>query len=154
MVTIPSGTYDHDAFINVSRNYWALDSQMALTWVSKENGLEVSGKGGLIVNSPNTDTDYRTGNELHMEGLIAKHIDKRFSYGIVGYYYDQVSADTGRGTLSGDFNGLAFGTGPVLRYCRPFFSHNVMLKAKWLHDCYAKDRFEGDYFFMSVATRF
>ena len=153
MVSIPSGTYDNDEFVNISRNYWALDSQLALTWIHPQSGLELSGKGGFIVNSRNEDTDYRTGNELHVEGLVAKRLDKRFSLGAVWYYYDQVSADTGSGTLLGNFEGEAFGAGPALRYIIPFESRNLTLIAKWIHEFYTRDRFAGDYIYFCIATR-
>ncbi|MEI7902515.1 MAG: transporter [bacterium] len=153
MVSIPSGTYNNEEFVNISRNYWALDSQLALTWIHPQTGLELSGKGGFIVNSRNEDTDYRTGNELHVEGLVAKRLDKRFSLGAVWYYYDQVSADTGSGTLLGEFEGQAFGAGPALRYIIPFESRNLTLIAKWIHEFYTRDRFAGDYIYFCFATR-
>lgn len=153
MVSIPSGTYDNDEFVNISRNYWSFDSQLSLTWIHSKTGLEISGRGGLIVNTRNTDTDYHTGNELHVEGLVAQHLPGRFSMGAVWYYYDQLSTDTGSGTLLGDFEGRAFGAGPALRYVIPLSSRNLSLIGKWIHDFHTHDRFEGDYFYLCLATR-
>jgi len=154
MFTIPSGTYDNEEFVNISRNYWALDSQLALTWVDQRTGMELSGKGGFIVNGRNTATDYRTGNELHLEGLVSKRVVGRLSLGGVWYYYDQLSADTGSGTLLGDFEGQAFGAGPALRYNLPLGPRNFTLIFKWLHEFFTRDRFAGDYIFLSAAMKF
>jgi len=153
MVTIPSGTYDEDEFVNISRNYWALDSQLALTWLHPRHGLEISAKGGFIVNSRNEDTDYRTGDEVHLDGLAALHLSGRLSLGAVWYYYDQVSADTGSGAQLGDFEGRAFAAGPILRCLLPLLSRNLALTAKWLHEFYTRDRFAGDYIYICIATR-
>lgn len=153
MLSIPSGTYDNDEFVNISRNYWSLDSQLALTWIHPPTGFEISGKGGFIVNTRNEDTDYRTGNELHVDGLVAARVFKRCTIGVTWYYYDQLSADTGGGTLLGDFEGWAIGAGPALRYVIPLATRNLSLIGKWLHEFHTRDRFEGDYVYLCFATR-
>jgi len=88
-----------------------------------------------------------------LEGLVAQRLFERFSLGAVWYYYDQVTADTGSGTLLGDFEGRAFGAGPALRYIIPLSSRNLTLIAKWIHEFYTRDRFTGDYIYACFATR-
>jgi hypothetical protein len=53
----------------------------------------------------------------------------------------------------GDFEGRAFAAGPILRYLLPLSSRNLALTAKWLHEFYTHDRFEGDYMYVCIATR-
>ncbi len=154
MVTIPSGSYNRDDFVNISRNYWALDSQLAATWRHPVYGQEVSLKGGYILNTRNHATDYLTGQEIHVDGLLAQQLGKTLSLGAVWYYYEQVTADSGTGALLGDFQGEAFGAGPAVRVMLPLGPRTISIIGKWLHEFYTRDRFQGDYLYLCAATRF
>ena len=153
MVTVPSGTYNGSEFVNVSRNYWALDSQLAATWRHPVYGQEVSCKTGYILNDWNHDTDYRSGQEFHADGILAQHLGRGLSLGAAWYFYHQVTGDQGSGAMLGEFKGEAFGAGPILRTVIPVGSSYIALIGKWLHEFYTHGRFQGDYIFLWLATR-
>ena len=57
LVVIPSGQYDNDDIVNMSRNYWSFDTVVATTWLSEKTGTEISAVQGLMANTENEQTD-------------------------------------------------------------------------------------------------
>ncbi|MEO1689137.1 MAG: transporter, partial [Pseudomonadota bacterium] len=66
-VTAPTGGYDIDRFVNLGRNYWSFDTAVAATWFDPAAGREISVQPGLMLNTRNDATDYRTGAEFHVD---------------------------------------------------------------------------------------
>ena len=111
-VIAPTGDYDVDDVINLGRNYWAFDTVAAFTWLSTGTGTEFSMVPGLMVNTQNDDTDYTTGLEFHVDFTLNQFLAKTFALGLRGYYYRQVTGDSGSGASLGDFQGESLGIGP------------------------------------------
>jgi len=59
------------------------------------SGIDISGAIGVTFNAENPATNYRTGDELHIEWAVSKTFTPKFSAGLTGYYYDQISGDSG-----------------------------------------------------------
>ena len=51
--------------------------------------------------------DLATGDEFHLEWAATKYLTKEFTIGLVGYYYQQLTPDSGVGPSLGAFEGLA-----------------------------------------------
>ena len=153
-VCIPSGAYDSDASVNVSRNYYALNSSLATTWRRPGGGPELDLRASYVVNAENPATDYRTGNELALDGIAAWRFDARWSAGLAGYGYQQLTGDSGDGAVFGDFKGQSWGVGPLARYIGTVGTRRVAWGAKWLHDIDATRRYKGDLFLLSASLRF
>jgi len=113
-VNVPVGSYDAGRLANVSLNRWALDITTAGTWMFAEKTMEVSGAMGFTFNGENDDTKYETGTEFHLEAALFYHFSDAFSVGLDGYYYNQISGDSGAGATLGDFKGRATALGPGL----------------------------------------
>ena len=56
-------------------------------------------------NQTNTATYYRTGDGFHLEWAATKYLTKQFTIGLVGYYDQQFTPDTGTGAILGPFEG-------------------------------------------------
>jgi hypothetical protein len=151
--TIPSGAYESDAFVNISRNYFALNSSVAATWRHPDGGPELDLRVGYILNAENPATDYRTGDELVADWTAAWRFDTNWSLGLTGYAYEQVTGDSGDGASLGGFKGRSVGLGPIVRYILTAGDRRFSLVAKWIHEIDARNRFEGDLFFLAIATR-
>ncbi|MEI6646444.1 MAG: transporter [bacterium] len=151
---IPSGAYDSDASVNVSRNYFALNSSLATTWRHPDGGPEVDLRASYLVNAENPATDYRTGDELIIEGIAAWRFDTNWSAGLAGYGYEQITGDSGDGAIFGDFKGQSFGAGPLVRYIGTVGTRRIAWGAKWIHDIDATHRYQGDLLLLSVSLRF
>jgi len=61
------------------------------------------------VNTENPDTDYRTGTEFHLDFMLNQFLAESFGIGFHGYYYDQLTGDSGSGAILGDFKADSVG---------------------------------------------
>jgi hypothetical protein len=69
------------------------------------HGWDLSATAGFTFNETNAATDYKTGDEFHLEWAVTKYLSKQFTIGVVGYYYQQLTPDTGTGAVLGSFEG-------------------------------------------------
>ena len=156
-VTVPTGGYDVDRLLNPGRNYWSADIAGSYTWYNPASGAEISVTAGAMFNWKNPDTDYKTGNELHVDWLVGQHLSDNFAIAAVGYFSHQIEADNGSvaGPLNpGDFKGQGVGIGPAIMINLPFLGTNVSLIGKALYDVSSRDRFNGDIVMVSAAFKF
>lgn len=69
--------------------------------------------------------------------------------GVHGFYFKQLSGDSGDGALLGDFKAGASGIGPAVMWIPPKFKGEVALVAKWLNEYDTENRLECDHVFLS-----
>jgi hypothetical protein len=150
-IVTPTGDYDVDNLINRGLNYWSFDTNFALTYLNEESGRDFSFNIGHIYNTENDDTDYQSGRELHLDIVFNQFLSESFAVGLHGYYLDQITGDSGRGALLGDFKAESAGIGPALLWARKFGKQDVSIVAKWLHELHAENRLEGDHIYISFA---
>jgi len=154
LIIAPTGQYDINNTVNIGRNYWSFDFVTALTWFNPETGTEFSFVPGLMINTENSDTNYRTGTEFHMDFMFNQFVSEDLALGIHGYAYKQVTGDSGTGALLGDFKGEALGIGPAISWIPKSAGGNVALSASWVHDVHSKNRLSGDYATLSFSMQF
>ncbi len=148
---VPTGSYDADDAVNPGLNYWSFDTNFALTYLNEETGRDLSFNIGHIYNTENDDTDYQTGQELHLDWALNQFLSETFALGLQGFYLKQITGDSGSGALLGDFKAEAAGIGPALMWSTDVGSQNVVFIAKWFHEFHAENRLEGDHFMLSFA---
>ena len=155
-VFAPTGNYTAGKLANVSRNYWAFDTLFTATWVDLATGWEVSVAPGILFNLENPDTDYQSGTEFHVDFAVNKFLTKEhdLAVGLAGYYYKQLSGDSGDGAVLGDFKGEAYGIGPALLWSPKVEKGHLSLILKWIHDLDYEKRMEGDYGQLIFAYQF
>jgi len=155
MVFVPTGKYSTSDLANIGRNYWGFDTSCAVTWLSSRTGTEISVMPGIIFNTENTDTDYKTGNEFHMDFMLNQFLAKNFALGAQGYYYKQVTGDSGSGAiLPGGFRGESYGFGPALLWQPGFDNGKLTVIGKWLFDSHHENRMKGNYGNLIIAKQF
>ncbi len=142
VIIAPTGDYDVEDLVNLGRNYWAFDTVGAVTWFNTESGTEVSIAPGIMVNMRNDDTDYRTGEEFHVDFTINQFLSKTFSIGLRGYYYRQLTGDSGSGALLGVFKGESFGLGPGFLWQPKFANGKFSIVGQVMFDVTATNRFK------------
>ena len=152
----PTGGYDSSGedLANLGRNYWSFDTVGAVTWFNSDSGTEVSVAPGVMFNTENPDTDYETGTEFHVDFVANQFLSDTFALGVRGYYYDQLSGDSGDGATLGDFKSDSFGVGPGFVWIPEFGNGRFTVLGKWIHDFSADNRFESDYFTFTGAWKF
>ena len=153
-VYVPTGEYDKDDVVNVGRNHWAIEPMAAVTYLNGDIGLEVSGAAGITFNLRNTDTDYTSGNEFHLDLAAIQHLSDKFHLGLVGYAYSQLTGDRGSGAPD-DFKGRVYAWGPAIGGTIPLGQkHNLYLKARWYNEFGASNRTEGDVYLFAASMNF
>jgi hypothetical protein len=154
LIVVPTGEYDVDDNVNVGRNYWSFDTVFAVTNLNMTTGRDFSLVAGYMINTENNDTDYRTGNELHVDAMFNQFLSETFALGVHGYYYQQVTGDSGSGAILGDFKGESSGIGPSFSWIPKSGGGKFSVTGTWLHDLHATDRVEGDYAVVTLAWQF
>jgi hypothetical protein len=150
-IVTPTGDYDVNNLINNGLNYWSFDTNFALEYLNPETGHDISFNIGYIYNTENDDTNYQTGQELHLDVAFNQFFSDTFALGIQGFYLKQITGDSGSGALLGDFKGEVAGIGPALLWTTQIGDQEVSFIAKWLHEFHAENRLEGDNVFLSFA---
>lgn len=153
-VVAPTGRYNVDSLINVGRNYWAFDTQLGVTWFHKATGTELTVLPGIMLNTINPATDYKSGNEFHLDFMANQFLSTTFAIGLQGYWYKQIDADTGSGAVLGPFMGESFGLGPAILWTPEFLKGRGAVVLKWLHDISNTNRLNGDWGQVAISYRF
>lgn len=155
-IVTPTGAYStsDDSLVELGRNYWSFDTIGSATWFNPDSGTEMSVAAGIMVNTENSDTNYKTGTESHVDFTANQFLSSDFAIGLRGYYYRQLTGDSGSGATLGDFKSSSYGLGPGIVWIPGFAGGNLSVFGKWLHDFDAEDRFESDYFTLTGAWQF
>jgi hypothetical protein len=153
----PTGHFKEGKLANVGKNYWTFEPTVSLSYLSSKIGLEVSAFAGMDFNTENNATDYRSGTQFHLDLTAAEHLPLFGGFigvGANGFYYQQITGDSGSGARLGDFKGQTYGIGPVLSYAAKIWKKDLVAEVKWLPELGVKKRLEGDYIWFKLALVF
>ncbi len=153
-IVVPIGSYDVDRIANASLNYWTYETDFMTTYFNPETGQDYSLVVGYGYNFENADTDYKSGDEIHVDYVINQFLSESFAVGITGYYFKQIGGDSGDGAVFGDFKAESAGIGPAILWNTTIGDQDISFIAKWVHEYHAKRRLKGDHFFVSLAMSF
>ena len=151
LVNLPIGDYENGALDNLAFNHWSFDINAAATWLDPTIGFELSATVGITFNEKNSATDYKTGDEFHLEFAALQHFSKTFSAGLVGYHYQQISGDSGSGAVLGAFKGRVTALGPQVGFAFPVDGLPVSVNGRVLVEFDTKNRLEGTAGFVNVS---
>ena len=154
VIIAPTGGYSTSELVNLGRNYWSFDTIAAATWFDPKKGTAFSIQPGLMLNTENSDTDYRTGTEFHLDFTLNQFVSPSLALGIRGYYYQQITGDSGTGAKLGDYKSESFGAGPGFVWIPKVGDGQLTILGKWIHDFSAENRFESDYFTLAGSWKF
>jgi hypothetical protein len=128
-----------------------------VTYLDSDLGIEASGWAGIDFNTKNTATDYLSGDQLHVDATLAKHLPLlggTVGLGATGFYYQQITADSGSGARFGDFKGRTMGFGPIASFATKIGGGDWAFEAKWLPEFEVRNRLDGDSFWFKVRAAF
>jgi hypothetical protein len=157
VVYAPTGDFQMGRPANPGKNHWTVAPVLGVLYFGRQNGLEVSVFTGVDFNSENPDTEYRSGTQFHVDGTLAWH--RRVAGGIAGvglsgFWYDQLTGDSGSGAKHGAHQAHTEGLGPVLSYMRKVAGKDLAVELKWLRELDTVNRLEGEYLWLKVVLRF
>jgi hypothetical protein len=146
-VYAPSGTFNKGALANIGRNYWTFEPSAAVSYLSSKIGLEVTAFVGFDFNTKNGTTDYQTGDQFHLDGAIAEHLPLFGGFigaGVNGFFYQQITGDSGSGARLGGFEGMTAGIGPIFSYAYKIGDFDLAGEVKWLPELGVQNRLNGN----------
>jgi hypothetical protein len=151
MAGIPVGAYETGRLANIGTNHWAIDVGGGYTYLNEKTGLEFSAELGYTYNFENPDTNYQNGVNAHLDWGASQFLSERVHVGLVGYFYDQLTGDSGSGAVLGDFKSRVAAIGPQVGYLfkvkdRQWYAN---LKGYWEFD--AEHRTEGWSIWLTVV---
>lgn len=157
-VYAPTGSYQEGRLGNPGLNYWTFDPMVGVAYLNKQSGFNAMIHGGYAMNTENPDTDYQSGSLLHFDAAIQQILPVGSGFltlGAEGFYFDQITGDSGSGAVLGDFKGMTAGLGPVLGYIQPLSkTESLVFELKWLAEMDTKNRLEGDYIWLKAVYKF
>jgi hypothetical protein len=143
MMNLPVGAYDSSRLANLGLGHWSIDGGGGYTYFDPKTGWEFSAVAGLTYNFTNPSLDYQNGIDGHLDWGISKFISKQVHIGLVGYAYQQLTADSGVGATLGDFKSRVFAVGPQIGYLFPVGDMQGYLNLKGYKEFGAEHRPEG-----------
>ena len=140
---IPVGQYASTSLANIGIGHGAIDGGGGYTYFDQQTGHEFSIVTGLTGNFINQSTGYTNGIDWHLDWGTSQSLTRELQIGVVGYFYDQLTADDGCNQLLCPFKSRVAGVGPQIGYVFPVgnMEGNVNLKAYW--EFAAQNRPEG-----------
>ncbi|AWN44676.1 SphA family protein [Methylobacterium durans] len=149
---VPSGSFQNGQLSNIALNRPALDLSGALTYLDPVLGYELSVVPGITFNWINPATQYLTGTEFHLEWSASKYLSKELSIGLVGYYYDQLTGDSGAGNRIGPFKGRVTSLGGQIGYTFKVGEIPVSTNVRFFREFDVRNRFTGTATYLSISA--
>jgi hypothetical protein len=140
---LPLGAYDSSRLANIGVGHWAIDGGAGYTYLNLKTGLEASAVTGLTYNFKNPSTDYQSGVDWHLDLGLSQFLSHQLHIGVVGYVYQQLTADSGGAPILGDFKSRVFGVGPQVGFVFPIGDLHGYLNLKGYKEFGAENRAEG-----------
>ena len=92
----------------------AIDVGGAYTYFDPKVGHEFSATLGFTYNFENEHTQYQNGIDMRLDWGASQFLSKQLQVGLAGYWYQQISCDSGAGDRVGCFESRVVGIGPQI----------------------------------------
>jgi hypothetical protein len=116
---IPVGLYSSSNLANIGLGHGAIDGGVGYTYFDPKTGHEFSAVAGLTGNFENHSTNYTSGIDFHLDWGASQFLTKQVQVGLVGYFYEQLTGDSGCAPVLCPFKSRVIGVGPQIGYIFP-----------------------------------
>jgi len=140
---IPVGAYSSTALANLGLGQGAIDGGAGYTYFNPATGHEFSAVTGLTYNFTNPATNYQSGVDWHLDWGASQFLSQQVHIGLVGYVYQQLTADSGQAPILGEFKSRVLGIGPQIGLIFPVGDMQGYLNLKGYKEFAAENRPEG-----------
>jgi hypothetical protein len=137
---VPVGGYDPSRLATTGLGYWAVDGGAGYTYFDEATGREFSAVLGITYNFMNPNTAYQTGIDLHLDLSASQYLSDKFYAGVAGYFYNQITGDSGSGAVLGAFPSRVAGVGPQIGYDFSLGGREGSLSARGYYEFAAENR--------------
>jgi hypothetical protein len=152
MFGAPVGAYQKGRLANPSLNYWSIDAGGGYTYFDTKN--EFSALMGLTYNFENSATNYQSGISSHIDWAASHFVAAGTHVGLAGYFYQQLTGDSGSGARLGDYKSSVYGIGPQIGQFIPVGKELWYINVKGFYEFAAENRPEGWNAWVSVLIPF
>jgi hypothetical protein len=149
--SVPVGSYDKNRLANIGSNHWSVDAGAGYTYLNQKTGFELSATAGMTYNFENHATNYRNGNDGHIDWAVSQFLSEQFHIGVVGYVYRQLTGDSGTGARLGEFKSRVSAIGPEVGYFIPVGGQKWYLNLRAYSEHGAENRLDGWSAYMTLA---
>lgn len=146
----PTGSYRKGDLANIGRNYWSVQPLYTMSYIDKA-GFNGDFKLTFNLNGRNTDTDYRSGDEVYLDYSAGWGLGNGWVLGVGGYAMRQLSNDKSGGVSVPDSKGAAFAIGPSLKYDN---GKGWFITAKLQREMSVRNRPEGNALWIKTIIPF
>jgi hypothetical protein len=116
---IPVGTYSSSNLANIGLGHGAIDGGFGYTYFNPQTGHELSAVLGFTGNFQNQSTGNTSGIDSHLDWGVSQFLTKQVQVGLVGYFYEQLTGDSGCAPVLCPFESRVIGIGPQIGYIFP-----------------------------------
>jgi hypothetical protein len=116
---IPVGLYSSSNLANIGLGHGAIDGGVGYTYFDPKTGHEFSAVLGFTGNFENQSTGYTSGIDSHLDWGASQFLTKQLQVGLVGYFYEQLTGDSGCAPVLCPFKSRVIGVGPQIGYIFP-----------------------------------
>jgi hypothetical protein len=156
----PTGHFHNTGLANIGRNYWTFEPSAVASYLvvpsdTPRYAFQLTTSAGFDFNTKNGATHYQTGDQFHLDGTLAAYRvlsggegepSATAGVGVSGFFYQQITGDTGRGAILGSFEAMTTGVGPDLSYIYKNKGGDVTIagEVKWLPELSVSNRLSGN----------
>ena len=140
---IPVGDYSSQNLANIGIGHAAIDGGGGYTYLNPQTGNEFSAVLGVTYNFINPSTNVQSGIDSHLDWGTSHFLSPNFSFGAVGYVYQQITGDSGSGNKLGPFMSRVLGVGPQVTFLFPVAGMQGAVNLKGYTEFGAHDRPSG-----------
>jgi hypothetical protein len=148
---IPVGTYDSSRLANLGIGHGAANAGVGYTYFDPKTGHEFSFVTGLTYNLVNPSTGYQNGIDWNLDWGLSQFVTKTLQIGAVGYFYNQITPDSGCLPALCPFESRTMGIGPQIGMIFPSTSFQTYLNVKGYWDFNTVNRASGASAWVTLA---
>lgn len=125
-IYLPMGDYRESHCVetqdSIANKYWTFEPNVAYSYLA--DGWNLTLNNTFDFNTKNTTTDYQTGDIYYLDYTIA-HSFGRITFGVIGNYIQQFTADTKNGAEVENVGGGGYGNEYMHASIGPLFAYNL-----------------------------
>jgi len=91
----------------------------------------------------NQNTAYQTGIDMHLDLSASQYLNDNFYAGVAGYFYNQITGDSGPGAVLGPILSRVVGVGPQVGYDFSLGGRDSNLSARAYYEFAGQNRAYG-----------
>jgi hypothetical protein len=148
---LPVGAYDSQRLANIGIGHGAIDTGGGYTYLNQQNGHEFSAVLGFTYNFENPSTNYQNGIDFHLDWAASQFLSAHWEVGIAGYFYYQLTGDSGSGAKLGPFESKVASVGPEVGYAFTLGGLSAYANLRGYWEFWAENRLKGYSLFATLS---